>query len=75
MKNKSLRKGPDSQGYYGDFGGMYSGITLLPSLLELEKAFNEAIKDQDFLDEFDYHLKHFVGRPSPLYYAEGLTKK
>jgi len=75
MRDKSLKNGPDSQGYYGDFGGMYSGITLIPPLLELEKAFNEAIKDQDFLDEFDYHLKHFVGRPSPLYYAEGLTKK
>lgn len=75
MKNKSLRNGPDSKGYYGEFGGMYSGITLIPPLVELEKAFNEAIKDQSFLDEFDYYLKHFVGRPSPLYFAEGLTKK
>ncbi len=75
MKNKSLRSGPDSRGYYGEFGGIYSGITLVPNLLELDKAFNEAIRDQKFLDEFNYHLKHFVGRPSPLYNAQGLTKK
>ena len=72
---KSLRSGPDKNGYYGEFGGMYVGETLIPPLKELEKAFKDAIKDKKFINEFNYHLKHFVGSPSPLYYAENLTKK
>ena len=72
---KSLRSGPDKSGYYGEFGGMYVGETLIPPLKQLEKAFKDAIKDKKFINEFNYHLKHFVGSPSPLYYAERLSKK
>ena len=50
------------------------GETLMPALHELNKGFEEAIKDQDFLDEYAYYCKHYIGRPSPLYYAENLTK-
>ena len=72
---KSLRSGPDQNGYYGNFGGMYVGETLIRPLMELDDAFKSAIKDKKFIDEFHYHLKNFVGSPSPLYYAENLTKK
>ena len=78
IKN-SLKNGPDELGYYGEgknaMGGMASGEILLPVLHELNKGFKEAIKDKSFLDEYAYYCKHYIGRPSPLYYAEALTKK
>ena len=48
---------------------------LMPALHELNQGFEEAIKDKEFLDEFDYYCKHYIGRPSPLYFAENLTKE
>ena len=78
IKN-SLKNGPDELGYYGEgknaMGGMASGETLMPVLHELNEGFKEAIKDESFLDEYAYYCKHYIGRPSPLYYAEALTKK
>ena len=78
IKN-SLKNGPDELGYYGEgkdaMGGMASGETLMPVLHELNEGFKEAIKDKSFLDEYAYYCKHYIGRPSPLYYAEALTKK
>ena len=78
MKN-SLKQGPDELGYYGSGkharGGRAVGETLVPVLQELSEAFEDAIKDQSFLDKFHYYCKHYIGRPSPLYYAENLTKK
>jgi len=78
LKN-SLRSGPDQLGYYGEGesarGGFASGETLMPVLKNLSEAFENAIKDQGFLDKFHYYCKHWIGRPSPLYYAENLTKK
>ena len=78
IKN-SLKNGPDELGYYGEgknaMGGMASGEILMPVLHELNKGFKEAIKDKSFLDEYAYYCKHYIGRPSPLYYAEALTKK
>jgi|TARA_B100000959_G_scaffold286507_1_gene365476 tryptophan synthase beta chain len=78
MKN-SLKQGPDELGYYGigkdARGGCAVGETLVPVLQELSEAFEDAIKDQSFLDKFHYYCKHYIGRPSPLYYAENLTKK
>lgn len=65
---------PDERGHFGQFGGRYVAETLMPALLELEQAYNEAMADPAFLQEFDYYLKHYVGRPSPLYFAERLTK-
>ena len=78
IKN-SLKNGPDELGYYGEgknaMGGMASGETLMPVLHELNEGFKEAIKDKSFLDEYAYYCKHYIGRPSPLYFAEALTKK
>ena len=79
MKKNSLKTGPDDLGYYGEgekaMGGMAVGETLMPALHELNDGFEDAIKDKDFLDEFAYYCKHYIGRPSPLYFAENLTKK
>jgi tryptophan synthase beta chain len=74
IKN-SLRNGPNDKGYYGDFGGRYAPEILMPNLIELEEAFETAINDKKFIDEFEYYLKDYVGRPNPLYYAEQLTNK
>ena len=74
LKN-SLKNGPDSRGYYGEFGARYAPEILQENLIELEKAFESAINDKKFIDEFNYYLREYVGRPNPLYYAEALTKK
>ena len=65
---------PDENGRFGDFGGRYVAETLMPPILELEKAYEEAKVDPEFLAEFDDFLAHYVGRPSPLYFAERLTE-
>ncbi len=69
----SLRTGPDERGHFGIFGGRFVAETLMPLVLDLERAYEEAKRDPAFKKEMDYHLKHFVGRPSPLYFAERLT--
>jgi tryptophan synthase beta chain len=66
---------PDKNGKFGAFGGRYVAETLMPELLDLEKAYTKAKKDPKFQAEFAYYLKHYVGRPSPLYLAERLTKE
>jgi tryptophan synthase beta chain len=70
----SLRTGPDESGHFGIFGGRFVAETLMPLVLDLEKAYEQAKKDPAFKKEMDYHLKHFVGRPSPLYFADRLTQ-
>ena len=70
----SLRAGPDARGHFGEFGGRYVAETLMPLILDLEKAYRAAQADPAFKAEFDYLLAHYVGRPSPLYYAERLTE-
>ncbi len=70
----SLRAGPDSRGHFGEFGGRYVAETLMPLILDLEKAYRAAQADPSFKAEFDYLLKYYVGRPSPLYFAERLTE-
>lgn len=62
-------------GRYGRFGGQYVPETLMTALAELDDAYEEAIKDTAFLEEVNYYLKDFVGRETPLYFAERLTKK
>ncbi len=69
----SLRNGPDEQGRFGIFGGRFVPETLMPLILDLEQEYKAAKADPDFQTELDYFLKHYVGRPSPLYYAERLT--
>ena len=75
MSNRanSLRTGPDERGHFGIFGGRFVAETLMPLVLDLEKAYEGAKKDPAFKKEMDYHLRHFVGRPSPLYFAERMT--
>ncbi len=65
---------PDANGRFGDFGGRYVAETLMPPILELEKAYEDAKADPSFQAELDYYLTHYVGRPSPLYYAQRLTE-
>ncbi|PLX94956.1 MAG: tryptophan synthase subunit beta [Desulfuromonas sp.] len=65
---------PDPRGHFGQFGGRYVAETLMPALLELEEAYAEAMADPEFEKEFHYYLNHYVGRPSPLYYAERLSE-
>jgi tryptophan synthase beta chain len=66
---------PDERGHFGEYGGRYVAETLMPALLELEQVYAEAKNDPEFQREFDYYLQHYVGRPSPLYFAERLTKE
>jgi tryptophan synthase beta chain len=70
----SFRLGPDSAGHFGDFGGRFVAETLMPLLLRLERAYNEVKDDPAFHAELNGLLKHYVGRPSPLYLAQRLTQ-
>ncbi len=69
----SFAQGPDAQGHFGKYGGRYVAETLMPLILDLETAYAAAKADKAFRDEMDYFLTHYVGRPSPLYFAERLT--
>lgn len=60
--------------YFGRFGGMYAPETLMPALLEIEKEFVRLIEDENFKSEYEFYLKNYVGRPSPLYWAKNLSK-
>ena len=66
---------PDKDGHFGAYGGRYVAETLITPLAELEAAYAEFKTDETFQNEFYYDLQHYVGRPSPLYHAERLTKK
>ncbi len=70
----SFRQQPDAQGHFGDYGGRYVAETLMPLILSLETEYRAAKSDPAFAAEFDDLLEHYVGRPSPLYYAERLTE-
>ena len=66
---------PDARGRFGEYGGRFVAETLMPLTLELERAYEAAKEDPAFREEFDALLRDFVGRPSPLYFAERLTEK
>jgi len=70
----SFRTGPDERGHFGIYGGRFVAETLMPLILDLEKAYAEAKADPAFRKEMDAHLATYVGRPSPLYFAERLTE-
>ncbi|WP_186417225.1 tryptophan synthase subunit beta [Bosea sp. CS1GBMeth4] len=70
----SFRNGPDENGRFGQFGGRFVAETLMPLILELEQAYNAAKADPAYHAEMAAGLKHYVGRPSPLYFAERLTE-
>ncbi|MCX7623401.1 MAG: tryptophan synthase subunit beta, partial [Thermomicrobium sp.] len=69
------RQLPDERGRFGEFGGIYAPVTLLPAIEELIAAYEEARNDPAFRAEFERLLRDFVGRPTPLYYAASLTEK
>src|SRR5215203_7315523 len=70
----SFRTGPDERGHFGLYGGRFVAETLMPLILQLEEAYAAAKADPEFQKEMDGYLTHFVGRPSPLYFAERLTE-
>jgi tryptophan synthase beta chain len=71
--SNSYRTQPDDRGHFGQFGGRFVAETLMPLILELEREYRAAQADPAFAQEFDDLLEHYVGRPSPLYFAERLT--
>jgi tryptophan synthase beta chain len=73
QKPNSFRTGPDERGHFGLYGGRFVAETLMPLILELEQAYAAAKVDPAFQAEMDGYLTHYVGRPSPLYFAERLT--
>jgi len=70
----TFRAGPDEHGRFGLFGGRFVAETLMPLILELEQAYTKAKDDPDFIAEMASFRTHYIGRPSPLYYAERLTE-
>ncbi len=70
----SFRTMPDERGHFGDYGGRYVAETLMPLVLDLEREYRAAQADPAFQAQFDDLLEHYVGRPSPLYFAERLTE-
>src|ERR1017187_3965622 len=71
----SFRTGPDERGHFGIYGGRFVAETLMPLILDLEKAYTAAKADPKFQSEMDGHLANYVGRPSPLYFAQRLSRK
>ena len=70
----SLRNGPDAKGLFGSFGGQYVAETLMPLIHELAAEYEKAKQDPEFLKELAYFQRDYIGRPSPLYFAERLTE-
>ena len=71
--SNSFRNGPDDKGRFGDYGGRFVSETLMPLILKLEKSYQELKQDNDFWKEYEELLNNYVGRPSPMYFAERLT--
>jgi tryptophan synthase beta chain len=69
----TFRAGPDERGLFGVFGGRYVAETLMPLVLEVERAYDSARRDPEFAKAIAYYFEHYVGRPSPLYLAQRLT--
>lgn len=65
---------PDKNGHFDIFGGRYAAETLMPALLELEEAYSKANQDKSFAKEFDRYQRQYAGRPTPLYFAQRMTK-
>ena len=74
MNKNTYKEGPDSSGNFGNFGGRYVAETLMPLILDLEKSYNKAKIDPSFIAERDEFSRDYIGRESPLYFAERLTE-
>ncbi|WP_198929237.1 tryptophan synthase subunit beta [Marinobacter sp. X15-166B] len=75
MTEDMLKAMPDSRGHFGAYGGRFVSETLMGTMLELEQQYLKLKADPDFQAQFDYDLAHYVGRPSPLYFAERLSRE
>ncbi len=73
-QKNTLRAEPNKDGHFGPYGGRYVAETLMPLILSVEDAWTDAKSDQSFWDEFEALAKDYIGRPSPLYYADATTK-
>ena len=73
MLKNTYKNYPNEKGYFGQFGGRYVSETLMPLIIEVEKEYEKIKNDKNFNDELDYYLKTYVGRPSPLFFAERIT--
>ena len=73
-KVNTFRGGPDDKGHFGIYGGRYVAETLMPLILEVEATYNKYKDDPAFLAEKEYYYKHYIGRPSPLYFARRMTE-
>ena len=74
MLKNTYKNYPNEKGYFGQFGGRYVSETLMPLILEVEKKYEKIKNDKNFISEFNYYLKTYVGRPSPLFLAERITE-
>ena len=70
-----VKRLPDKKGHFGVFGGRYVAETLMPALIEIEKAYHRAVRDRDFQSQFRSYLREYAGRETPLYFAGNLTEK
>ncbi|MFZ8101429.1 pyridoxal-phosphate dependent enzyme, partial [Staphylococcus arlettae] len=73
--NKKIQTEADEFGFFGDYGGQYVPETLMPAIIELKQAYQKAKKDPSFYEELQYYLKDYVGRETPLTFAESYTKQ
>ena len=73
-QRNSFRTGPDEHGHFGLYGGRFVAETLMPLILDLEAAYAAARNDSQFQAEMDHYLRNYIGRPSPLYFAQRLTE-
>jgi len=73
MLKNTYKNYPNEKGYFGQFGGRYVSETLMPLILEVEKEYEKIKNNKNFINEFNYYLKNYVGRPSPLFFAERIT--
>ena len=73
MLKNTFKNYPNEKGYFGQFGGRYVSETLMPLILEVEKEYEKIKNDKNFINEFNHYLKTYVGRPSPLFFAERIT--
>jgi len=74
QNKNSFKQQPNEKGFFGQYGGRYVSETLMPLIQEVENEYNNVKKDKKFFEELDYYLKDYVGRPSPLFFAERITK-
>ena len=74
MLKNTYKSYPDEKGYFGQFGGRYVSETLMPLIIEVEKEYEKLKHDKTFIKDFNYYLEKYVGRPSPLFFAERITE-